>query len=152
MGASVVLSGNDTLTIDNHVFADFADGDVAVLKYPNKIAVVKTGKNGNSIYALNESGKQAELDITILRGGADDRFLLNKINQQQLNFAGTVLMIGQFIKKLGDGRGNIASDTYVTSGGVFTEIPEAKSNVEGDTKQSTVTYKIMFSNAPRTIT
>ena len=61
-------------------------------------------------------------------------------------------MIGQFVKKIGDGQGNITSDTYVCSGGVFTKQVEGKSNVEGDTEQSTATYTVKFSNAPRAIT
>lgn len=149
---TVSMSGADTLTINGRVFADFADGDVAVLTFPNDIANVKTGKNGNSVYGLNESGKNAELKIKVIRASADDKFLNGVLAQQQNNFAGFPLMIGQFVKKIGDGQGNISSDTYVCSGGVFTKQVEAKSNVEGDTEQSTSTYTVKFSNAPRAIT
>lgn len=149
---TVALSGADTVTVNNRVLTDFADGDVAVLTFPNDIAMVKTGKNGNSIYGLNESGKQAEFKLKLVRGSADDKFMNGLLAQQQLNFAGTVLLIGQFIKKIGDGAGNIGSDTYITSGGVFTKQVEAKSNVEGDIEQSTATYTIKFTNAPRALT
>lgn len=149
---SVAMSGSDTLSLNNHVFADFADGNVAELKFPNDIASVKTGKNGNSIYGLNETGKNAELVIKLLRGSADDKFMNGLLAAQQNNFAAFPLMIGQFVKKIGDGRGNITSDTYVCGGGVFTKIPEATSNVEGETEQSTVSYTIKFSNAPRALT
>ena len=148
----VALSGQDTIIINSHVVADSADGDVAVLKFPNAIAQVKTGKNGNSIYGFNESGKQCELDIKVLRGSADDKFFNNLLAQQQLNFAGTVLMNGQLIKKVGDGKGNITNDIYVLGGGVFVNQVDAKSNVEGDTDQSTATYKMKFTNAPRALT
>lgn len=149
---AVALSGADTISINNHVFADLADNDVITLTFPNDIANVKTGKNGNSIYGLNESGKNAELKIKVLRGSTDDKFLNGLLAQQQNNFAGFPLMIGTFVKKIGDGQGNITSDTYVCSGGIFTKQVEAKSNVEGDTEQSTSTYTIKFSNAPRAIT
>ena len=138
--------------INNRILADFADGDCADLTFPNDIASVKTGKNGNSIYGLNESGKQAELKLRLIRGSADDKFMNNLLAQQQANFAGTNLMIGQFVKKMGDGQGNITSDTYITSGGVFAKQPEAKSNVEGNTDQSVVMYTVRFSNAPRVLT
>ena len=85
-------------------------------------------------------------------GSADDKFLNNLLAQQQANFASTILMIGEFIKKLGDGAGNIQSDSYITSGGVFTKQAEAKMNVEGDTEQSIAIYTVKFSNAPRVIT
>lgn len=145
------LSGNDTITINGRVFADFADGDVGALTFPNELAVLKTGKNGNTVYALNETGRQADLTLRVIRGSSDDRFLNGLLAQQKANFAGFVLMNGEFIKKIGDGKGNIASDTYITSGGIFSKQVEAKSNVEGDTEQSLSIYNLKFSNAPRVI-
>jgi len=62
---------------------------------------------------LNESGKNAEVKIKVIRGSSDDKFLNNLLANQQNNFAGFPLMIGQFVKKIGDGQGNISSDTYV---------------------------------------
>src|ERR1017187_5166086 len=151
MGA-VALSGQDTIILNSQVLVGLADANFVELTFPNDIANVKTGKNGNSIYGFNESGKQCEVKIRVLRGSTDDKFLNNLLTQQQLNFAGTVLLIGQFIKKIGDGAGNITSDTYIMSGGVFTKIPEAKSNAEGETEQSLAIYTIKFTNAPRVLT
>lgn len=150
--STVALSGNDTLTLNNRIFADFADGTVADLEYPNNIANVKTGKNGNSIYALNETGKQADFKLRLIRGSSDDKYLNSLLAQQQANFAGFPLIFGTFIKKLGDGTGNIASDTYIVAGGIFVKQVPAKSNVEGDTEQSVSMYEFKFSNAPRVIT
>jgi hypothetical protein len=150
--STVAMSGADTIIVNNRPLADLADGDAVKLTFPNEIASVKTGKNGNSIYGLNETGKQAQLEIRLIRGSADDKFLNNLMAQQQANFAGFPLMIGQFIKKIGDGAGNIASDTYITSGGVFVKQIEAKSNVEGDSEQSVSIYTLKFSNSPRVIT
>jgi len=150
--STVALSGSDTITLNNHIFADLADGNCVDLTFPNEIASVKTGKNGNSIYGFNESGKQCDVKMRIIRGSDDDKFLNGLLAQQQLNFAGTVLLIGQFIKKIGDGAGNITSDTYVMSGGVFVKQIEGKTNVEGDVEQSIAMYSIRFSNAPRAIT
>lgn len=150
--STIALSGNDTVIINNRSFSDFADGNVAELTFPNDIANVKTGKDGNSIYGLNESGKQAEFKLRLIRGSADDKFLNGLLAQQQLNFAGFPLMTGQFIKKIGNGLGQIQNDTYITSGGVFTKQVEAKSNVEGESEQSVAIYTLKFSNAPRVIT
>lgn len=149
--SAVSLSGSDTININNTVLADLADGNCVEMSFPNDIGNVKTGKNGNSIYGFNESGKQCEVKIRVLRASADDKFLNNLLAQQQANFAGTVLMTGQFIKKVGDGLGNISSDTYIMGGGIFTKIPEAKTNTEGETEQSVSIYTIKFSNAPRVI-
>lgn len=148
---TVAMSGNDTIIINSRTFADFADTNVVELTFPNDIANVKTGKNGNSIYGLNESGRQCEVKIRVVRGSSDDKFMNALLSQQQLNFAGFTLVIGTFVKKIGDGAGNITSDTYVLSGGVFTKQVEGKSNVEGDTEQSVSIYTLKFSNAPRAI-
>lgn len=151
MGVAV-LSGQDTIVINNQVFTGLADGNCVELTYPNDIANVKTGKNGNSLYGFNESGKQCEVKLRLIRGCADDQFLNNLLAQQQANFSGTVLLIGQFIKKLGDGAGNITSDTYIMSGGVFTKQVMAKMNTDGETDQSVAEYTIKFTNAPRVLT
>lgn len=150
--ATIALSGNDTLIINDRVFADFADGNCVELKFPNKIAALKTGKNGNTIYGLNTSGRQAELTVRVIRGSADDKFLNELENTQNGNFEGTPTLAGQFVKKLGDGLGNVTSDIYDLTNGVFTDIPGAKTNVEGDTEQSVAIYVMMFAIAPRAIT
>jgi hypothetical protein len=149
---SVALSGSDTINIQNRVFTDLADGNCVELTFESDIATVKTGKNGNSIYGLNETGKQCTAKIRVLRGSGDDKFMQNLLTQQQSNFAGTVLLIGQFIKKIGDGQGNITSDTYIMSGGVFIKQVEGKMNVEGETEQSIAIYTLRFTNAPRVLT
>jgi hypothetical protein len=150
--ATVAMSGSDTVMINNRIFADLADGNCVELTYPNDVASVKTGKNGNSIYGLNETGKQAEVKIRLIRGSSDDKFMNSLFAQQQGNFAGFPLMLGQFIKKIGDGAGNVSSDTYIMGGGIFTKAMEAKMNVEGESEQSVVVYTMKFSNAPRVIT
>lgn len=150
--ATVSVTGNDTLVINDRILVDLADANVGELNYPNDVAVLKTGKNGNSIYAENLAGKQCTLAIRLIRGSSDDKFLNGLLAQQQLNFSGFVLMTGQFIKQVGDGQGNVQSDTYILSGGVFQKQVEAKTNVDGDTDQSVSVYNILFSNSPRVIT
>ena len=149
--ASIALSGNDVVKINSKILADFADGDIAVLTFPNELAALKTGKNGNTIYALNETGKQAELVLRLVKGSSDDKYLSSLLSSQKNNFSSFILLNGELVKRLGDGAGNIVSDTYIMSGGVFTKEVEAKSNVEGDTAQSVSTYTIRFSRSPRSI-
>jgi len=146
------LSGQDTIIINGRVINDLADGNCCELTYPTEIAAVKTGKNGNSIYALNTTGKQADLKLRLVRGSDDDKFLLNLLNNQQNDFPGFTLLTGQFVKKLGDGAGNLTSDVYNVSGGIFTKQVQGVQNVEGDTGQSTAEYEMKFSNGPRALT
>lgn len=149
--STIALSGNDVVSINNRLLVDFAVGKVTKLTFPNNIADLRTGKNGNSVYGLNYSGRIAELQLLMVRGSSDDIFLNSLLAGQQLNFAGTTLMIGQFIKKLGDGAGNITSDTYNCGGGIFVKQVEAETDTDGAVEQSLATYMIRFSNAPRSI-
>jgi hypothetical protein len=149
--ATVSMSGNDTIVINDRTLADLADENTVELTYPNEIASVKTGKNGNSIYGLNESGKNCDVKLRVMRGSSDDQFLNGLLSQQNANFAGWPLMVASFVKKVGDGAGNITNDTYVLSGGIFSKQVEAKSNVAGDTEQSVSIYMMKFSNSPRAI-
>lgn len=146
-----VLSGDDTIVLNGQVIQDFADQNVGDLSFPNNVANIKTGKNGNSLYALNTTGYQADLKLRIVRGSADDKFLLGLFNSQQNNFAAFVLLQGQIVKKLGDGQGNIIYDTYTCIGGIFVKAQPVISNPEGNTEQNITLYEIMFSNAPRSI-
>ena len=151
MAQSLSLTGNDTLKLRDRVFADFEDGDYAVLTFPNDIAALKTGKDGNTIYALNETGRQAELVIRVLRGSSDDKFLQNILAEQRNDFSGFVTLEGELVKRVGDGQGNITTDTYLVTGGVFTKNVEVKSNAEADTDQSVSVYTIAFGNNTRTL-
>jgi len=146
--ATVAMSGNDTISINNTVLTDLADGDCVMLTFPNEIASVKIGKNGNAIYGLNTTGQMSEVKIRLIRGSADDKFMNNLLTQQQLNFAGFALMIGEFVKLIGNGQGNIQNDTYIMSGGIFLKPVEAKTNVEGDALQSVSEYTLRFANNP----
>ena len=150
--STVSLTGSDVIIINNRVLSDLADGDAAMLAFANEIATLKTGKNGNSIYALNQTGRECDVTLRVIRGSADDKFLNNILALQNQDFGSFVLMSGEFIKKIGDGQGNISNDTYIMSGGIFNKIPEAKSNQEGDVEQSVVIYNVKFSSAPRVLT
>lgn len=143
------LTGNDTFVINGRVLTNFADADNGTVSFPNDIAAVKTGKNGNAIFAENKMGLQCETILRLIRASADDLFLNDLLSTQLADFAAFELMDGQFVKRVGDGNGNITNDTYLLGGGVFVKQVEAKSNAEGDTEQSLSIYHLKFSNVGR---
>lgn len=145
------LTGKDTIKLNDRIFADFGDGDTAVLDHPNELVSVKTGKDGNSIYAFNNSGRQCDFTLRVLRGGSDDRYLNNLIALFKNDPAAFTLITGEFIKNIGDGKGNVTQDIYTLSGGTFKRNPNAKENTEGDTEQAIVVWSLIFSNAPRSL-
>lgn len=148
---STSLTGKDTTIIAGRVFKDFADADTVVIDIPNNIVEAKVGKNGNTIFAFNSTGKTTNATLRLIRGSADDKFLNNKLNEYLQDPAAFVLLLGEFIKRSGDGQGNITSDIYKMEGGVVQKIPITKENVEGDTEQAVSIYQLIFANTSRII-
>lgn len=145
------LTGQDVIKINSRLFTDFPSGDIAKVTFATDIVTVKTGKNGNAIYAANETGNQASLEIRVLRGSGDDTYLNSLLNQYRNQGPAFILMTGEIVKRMGDGLGNIISDTYILTGGIFTKLIEVTSNVEGDIEQAVSKYTMMFAFAPRAI-
>lgn len=148
---SISLTGADTIVIGGRVLTDFADGDVATLAFPNEVMSVKTGKNGNSIFSLNNTGLQCDLSLRVLRGSDDDKFL-NAILSDLLNDPPSfVVLDGQFVKRIGDGSGFVTNDTYIVGGGVPTRQVGAAENAEGNTDPAVAVYEFKFTNTRRAI-
>ncbi len=143
------LTGKDTTQINGRVLNAFGDGDCTVLNFPNEIVKMKIGKNGNTIYALDNTGLECDVEVRILRGSADDKFLQGLLDAYKRDPASFLLMTGQFVKRVGDGKGNISRDVYTMSGGIITKFVESKDNAEGDTEQAISKYSMKFSNANR---
>ena len=147
----IALTGRDSHVVNGRILNDFASGDCVKIEYETELTVVKKGKNGNTIYALNESGKMAKATYRILSGGADDSFF-NSLMQAYLNDpAAFTLLTGQSQKRLGDGAGNIHPVTYAMTGGVIKKYPGMDENADGNTDQAIVTWEISFGNAQRSI-
>ena len=151
MPGSVSLTGKDSIIIGKRVINDLADGDCVQLAPQNDIMNVKVSKNGNTIYALNNSGLVMHVTLRLLVGSSDDKFL----NSLQLGMiadpSAFTLLTAQFTKRVGDGAGVISSVAYQCNGGVFKKLQESKQNSDGDTNQSVVVYELIFGNAPRSI-
>jgi hypothetical protein len=147
----VSLTGKDSVSINGVNITDLADGDCAALTFPNDLSNLKTGKNGNTIYAFNYSGRQCHLILRIVRGSSNDKYLNQQLSLFKNDPAAFTLMTGVIVKNVGDGSGNITNDTYTLSGGTFKKETEVKENAEGDVEQAIAIYTLMFSNAPRSI-
>ena len=145
------LVGNDTITINDRLIVDLPHGEVGKVSFPNDLVTVKTGKNGNAIYASNASGSQATFELKVLRGSADDAYLNEQIATYQNDPTKFNLMNATLVKMIGDGAGEVTSDTYILTGGVFTKMVEGVSNVEGDVEQAVSQYTMQFAMAPRAI-
>lgn len=148
---TVSLTGSDVISIDGRVLADLADQDAVTLTFPNDLAAVKASKNGNTIYAFNETGRLVECNVRVLLGSADDKFLNSRMQEMKNGFSDFILLSGAFTKRVGDGKGAISSAVYQLSGGIFKKQIEAKTSAEGDAEQSVAVYMITFGNGNRSI-
>lgn len=151
MPGSVSLTGQDTIQVDSRILADLADGDSVVLSFPNDLGVVKSSKNGNVLFGLNEAGRQCEVTIRVLAGSSDDKYLNSRLQEQLGDYSKFVLLTGVFGKRVGDGVGGLSSVIYQCAGGVFKRQPDARTNAEGNTEQSVAVYSIVFGRQNRSI-
>lgn len=145
------VTSDDTLTLWGRVFNDFADDDVSSVSFPNNAVTVKTGKNQNTIFAKDEKGNNANVVVRLMKGSSDDQFLQGKISAMEADFVATELATGEFVKRLGDGQGNVARDVYTLLGGVIVKRVDGKENASGDTNQGVAVYNMVFAKAVRSI-
>lgn len=148
---SNAVTGSDSLIINQRILSDFANADAIDATRPNDAAAVETGKNGNSIFSKNENGNQMDVTIRLVRASPDDKFLNNLYAQQNNNFAGFPLMSGEYSKQVGDGTGNVQSDTYLLGGGIFIKQPGAKTSASADVDASVSVWAFRFAKSARVI-
>jgi len=145
------LTGADTIKINERLLTDFPSGDICKVTFATDIVTVKTGKNGNAIYAGNVAGNQATMELRVLRGSDDDKFMNSLLSGYRNSPTSFSLMTGELVKQIGDGQGNVTNDTYLLTGGAFTKLVEGVSNVEGEIEQAVSLYTMQFASAPRAI-
>lgn len=149
--STVTVTSADTLVLNGRVFNDFGTDDVTAVSFPNDLITLKTGKNGNTIYAKNEPGQNATAVLRLMRGSSDDQYMQAIIQASLKDFPSLQLLSGSFVKRLGDGLGNVVSDVYALAGGVISKNVEGKENVSGDVVQAESIYNIKFASAVRVI-
>jgi|WetSurMetagenome_2_1015567.scaffolds.fasta_scaffold41308_2 hypothetical protein len=149
--ASVALTGNDTTILNTRIMTDFAEGDCVNFEVPNNLVEVKPGKNGNAIYALNAAGAQINVTMRLIAGSADDKYMNSEMNTYKNDPPSYTLIAAEFVKRVGDGSGNITNIIYQLSGGVIQKSVPTKENVNGDTEQAVSVYTLVFTNSKRVL-
>lgn len=144
------LAGNDTIQINDRILTNFGDGDVLNLTYANNLVTAKRGKNGNTLFALNATGVIADVELRIIKGTPDDKYLNSLMLGQAADFPSFALLTGTFTKRIGDGASNVTSETYQLNGGVFMKAIDDKENTEGNTDQLIAVYRLQFANSDNT--
>lgn len=146
------MTGDDTFIINTKpIHPEFSDGDTVTIDFPNELCTLTTGKDSNTIYALNEQGSNFDVTFSVMRGGAVDKYLNGLLANQKKDFVAFPLMTGAFTKRLGDGFGKVSYDTYVLRGMAFTQNVNVKGNVTGDGEQGKAEYRLKGALAVRGI-
>lgn len=151
MPGSVSLTGSDVVTLNGRVFHDFAVGDVINLTFAEDLVKVQAAKNGNIVYGLNEGGKVSGLTLKLLAGSSDDQYLNSLLSSQLQDFSSFILIVGSFVKRVGNGTGVVTNVIYNTLGGIVKKFPMAKTNTTGDVEQSVVEWALEFGSNSRAI-
>lgn len=150
MTSSYALTGHDVIILNDIPLKDFADGDIGTLEVNNDLFAIQTGKNGNTIFAYDEAGRNATLTLRVLMSSGDDKRLNGMVPKHE-GFESTILINGSVVKMVGDGAGNVSYNTYLLKGGMIQRKPNMTSNVNGETQQAVVEYVIQFADAERSI-
>lgn len=147
----MALTGDDSILINGNILTDFADGDVGAFTFPDKLVESKIGKNGNALFAFNAMGLRSEATLRTILGSPTDKYL-NSLQKAYINDPASFTALGaEFIKRVGDGKGNVTNVSYTFAGGMLPNIPEAKENVAGETEQAVAIWKLTFANTDRAL-
>lgn len=155
----VRVTGNDIIQIGTSLgtaktITAFADGDYARLSFPNDIMNFTIGKNRNMIAAYNAMGSLAELELRLLRGCEEDKFLNDLFPSFDSDALKFNFIYAKIEKKLtADKKGEVAeiSEKYTLQNGVISKAPEFISNVSGSTDQGVVVWQIRFAEFKREV-
>jgi hypothetical protein len=142
-----VYTGTDLIEVDNLVLTDFADGDVAVLTFPNQKISKISGDNGNTITVENASGRQAQLQLRILQNSSDYKYLKSRMSQQDADLISMVKLTAKFTKITGDDKGKVSKDTVSCYGGNFTNNVQFTKGKNGNAEVGVAVFTILFSRS-----
>jgi len=160
MANQLRVTGNDIVQIGLsasglRTITSFADGDYARVTFPNDIMNFTIGKNRNMLAAYNAMGTLAELELRLLRGSKEDKFLQDQFPtfaSDELSFS---FIFAKVIKNLGvSNEGATAStieEIYTLNNGIISKAPEIVSNVSGSTDQGVVVWQVRFAEFTRTV-
>lgn len=149
MSYSDTFVGDATVIINGRSITDFGYGTVCEINCPNPIAGMDIGKSGNTVFSLQETGRQADVIVRVIKGSKDDVYLNSLYESFKSDFASKIAITGSFISKVGDGKGNVITTAWTLNGGIPTSHPTDKYDVNGDRTQVLMEYHFSFARGIR---
>jgi hypothetical protein len=147
--SAVALTGADTCIMFARSFTDFGKGDVVKIDYENDFVKVEQGKNGNTVYTTDNSGKVVKITMKLIRGSPDDQFMSYMLSLALADLPTFVLGDGTFVKRIGQGDGSVVFDTYTLGGISPVRLQDAMENTDGEPDQAQVTFILKAASSPR---
>jgi hypothetical protein len=154
--SNLSFTGNDSIVGSTSfapawVFKYFPFGVVFDVTFPNDVWKVHVGKNGNTVYAYDNSGGMAKGVIRVMKGSADDGFLESLVAISAIDPPSTQALTIYIVKRYGGGSISQAFEEVICQNGVISKLVPVKSDADGDPEQSVATYEMIFSGVTRLI-
>lgn len=143
-------TGQDIIKFNDRIMNDFANGDVAIITYPNELHSMTNGKNGNSMAAHNEQGTIAELQLRVIKGSPDDKYLNSFIIAWKGHSESFKPANAELTKVISVDNGltnEITSLSFV----IPSNNVETKTNTDGDTEQVVSVYRFRAGHSVRAL-
>lgn len=141
-------TSQDIVEFNGRILTNFADGDVAMITYPNELHGMKAGKSGNVIGAHNEQGNIAELMLRVLKGSPDDKFL-NSFVTAWSDHSDSFSPASAELTKITVVDNGVTNDITTLGFILPTKKVDVKENVEGDTNQAVSEYRFRCGTSKR---
>lgn len=162
--ASVVVSIDDTISINTEPMVDVSSGAYSELTFPDELSSTETGKNGNAIITRKTAGLKGDLVLRVITGSENDKFLNNLLILQTTASSaasapnalaagggpapGFTLLTGYIAKNLVVNDKPVVN-VYTMTGGSFTKQVETTSTTEGNAEQLIAVYRMRFAKITR---
>lgn len=143
-------TGQDIIKFNDRILKDFANGDVAFISYPNDLHGMNNGKNGNSMAAHNEQGNIAELQLRVIKGSPDDKYLNSTViswKSRSTSFKPASAELTKIISVDGGVTNEVTTLGFV----IPTRSVETKTNTDGDTEQVVSVYSFRAGTSQRAL-
>jgi hypothetical protein len=149
MSQQFTLAGDSTLTLENlsgdnqRTIVELANQRAIAVSFPNDTGTMEPMKGG-AVFAVNVSAKAASLAVRVIKGGSDDAWLNQKLNELLNNRTSAIALVGSVIGNFGDGQGNLRKLTATLTFGFVKKRVDLITDYNGDTEQAISEYNIDF--------
>lgn len=141
--ANVLLVGRDSVILDGKdITVDLVDGDVVTIVPQGALNNVASTYGGKMIVAEDRNGQIHTMTFRVMRGSDIDQWLQARYQTYHNDSPTFVTLNGSATQRIGDGDGNVITNTFAVNNAVFSQSPvNATINTNGSTEQLVRQYE-----------